>query len=337
MREDASVCAVVVSLADENEPVRVCWYGNPGSAKTTDLLDIAKRGRIYVIDADSGMKRRALADFGIPAERIEPYREITYSALDGLFWDIKGELDDDPEHCVALGIDTSTEMVQRLLGLIVDQKQGAKIAKAERSGLDTEDIDPFFRDRDYYGTLTEQFRRLMRGWKDLGIHLGITAHVRRDVDEDTGKTKYGPDVNPAIQNNLLGAMDVVVHCRVDGYWPEGFEVAGLPDMDVVLGDTREMNNYFAKDRFHKTPRTMVNPTFGRIIDYIEGNLTKDNDEQQAAYRELYLQRRADAKRAREEREARKAATRGGAAKKTTAAAKKTAAAPPDDDPDDGDA
>lgn len=319
-----------MSLADENDPLRVAWYGPPGSAKTTNLLDIAKTGKIYVIDADAGMKKRALADFGIPAENIEPYRDIRYSSLDGLYWDIKGELDDDPDHCVALGVDTSTEMVQRLLGLIVDEKQGAKIAKLEARGEDASEVDPFFRDRDYYGTLTEQFRRLMRGWKDLGIHLGITAHVRRDTDEDTGRTQYGPDVNPAIQNNLLGSMDVVVRCRVDGVWPEGYSVAGDTDMDVIVGDCREMNNYFAKDRFHKTPRKLVNPTFSRILAYIEGELTKDKDEQQAAYRDLFSDRQAKAKEEKERREAKKAEMRGGRAAKKTAA-KKTTAARPDDD------
>lgn len=320
-----------MSLADENDPLRVCWYGNPGSTKTTNLLDMAKRGRIYVIDADSGMKKRALADFGIPADKIEPYREITYPALDGLYWDIKGALDDDPDDCVALGIDTSTEMVQRLLGLIVDEKQGAKIAKLEARGEDSSEIDPFFRDRDYYGTLTEQFRRLMRGWKDLGIHLGVTAHVRRDTDEDTGKTQYGPDVNPAIQNNLLGAMDVVIRCRIDGVWPAGYEVAGQEGFDIALGDCREIGQFKGKDRFHKTPRILVNPTFTRVLDYVEGRLTKENDEQQAAYREIFKDRQAEAKRIKEEREAKKAQARGGAktaAKKTTA--KKTAATEPED-------
>jgi hypothetical protein len=320
-----------MSLADEKEPLRVVWYGDPGSSKTTNLTDLAKRGRITVIDADAGMKGRALRDFDIPLEQIEPYREITYPALDGLFWDLKEAIADDPDYCVGLGLDTATEATQRLLGLIVDQKQGAKIARAEAQGLDSSDIDPFFRDRDFYGTLTEQFRRLLRGWKDIGINLGITAHVRRDVDEETRKVMYGPDVSPAIQGNLMGAMDVIAYCRVDGTWPSGYEAGGAEGMDVMVADMRATADHKAKDRFHATPRVMVNPTFTRIIDYVEGALTLDNDEEQAAYRELYKSRAAEAKAKRDERAARKAATAG---KKT--AAKKTSASKPDPEPEDGD-
>lgn len=322
-----------MSLADEKEPIRVCWWGIPGTSKTTDLVDLAKRGKMYVIDADGGMKKRALEDFSIPTENIEPYRTTTYPALDGLFWDIKAELDDDPEHCVGIGVDTATELGQRLLSIIVDQKQGAKIAKAEAMGQDSEDIDPFFRDRDYYGTLTEQVRRLLRGWKDLEIHLGITAHVRRDLDENTGKVMYGPDVNPAIQSLILGGVDVIARCRVDGVWPED-TAGGQKDMDVMVADMRAGNDFHAKDRFHKTPRVMVNPTFTRIIDYIEGTLTLDNDEEQAAYRELFITRKAEAKRIADERAARKAAAKKTTPAKKTAAAKATAA--PEQDEEDGD-
>lgn len=315
-----------MSLADEKEPVRICWYGNPGASKTTNLVDLANLGRMYVVDADAGLKARALRDFNIDVTNIEPYRTISYTALDGLFWDIKAELDDDPDHCVGLGIDTATEVTLRMLTDIVDQKQGAKIAKIEARGEDASDVDPFFRDRDYYGTLAEQFRRLLRGWKDLGINLGITAHIRRDVDENTGKVQYGPAVSPAIQNDLMGAMDVVARCRVDGVWPKGYEVAGAEAMDVMVADMREVAGaggfYLAKDRFHRTPRVLVNPTFTRIIAYIEGELTVDDDEQQAAYRELFQSRKAEAKRIEEERAARKAARTG---KKTAAPAKKTAA------------
>src|SRR4051812_26947362 len=99
-----------MSLADEDDPVRVLWYGEPGTNKTTALTDLTKLGRMYVVDADAGMKPRALRDFGIEPKNIEPYRDIKYASLDGLFWDIKAELDEDPAHCVGFGIDTATEM-----------------------------------------------------------------------------------------------------------------------------------------------------------------------------------------------------------------------------------
>src|SRR4051812_17641028 len=116
-----------MSLADEKEPIRVCWYGDPGSTKSTNLARLSERGRFHIIDADGGLKSKALADFGANPSNIEPYRDISYPALDGMFWDLKAELDDDPDYCIGLGLDTATETCQRLLSAIVDQKQGQKI------------------------------------------------------------------------------------------------------------------------------------------------------------------------------------------------------------------
>lgn len=324
-----------MSLADEKEPLRVLWYGDPGSSKTTNMADMARLGTIHVIDADAGMKKRALADFGIPAENIEPYRDIRFSSLDALTWEIRAALDADADSIFGLCMDTSTEVCQRLLSLIVDEKNQRKIEALERKGEDSSEVDPFFRDRDFYQTLTEQMRRLTRGWKDLNIHLGITAHVRRDTDDDTGKTAYGPDVPPAVGSLLAGAVDVIARCRVDGFWPAGYAVAGQPDMDVMVADLRKAGPYDGKDRFHRTPRVLVNPTFGRIQAYIEGALTAENDEQQAAYRELYKSRKAEAQAVEEARAARKAEARARRTGTKTAAAKKTAASKPDADDDDG--
>lgn len=332
-----------MSLADEKEPTRVLWYGEPGSAKTTDMADAAKHGTLHVIDADGGLKARALRDFDIPADNIEPYRDIRFNSLWEYIWELKESLDDDPDSVYCLGVDTWTEISERFLGAIVDKEQGKKIAKLEREGQDTEDVDPFFRDRSYYGTLAEQIRRLLREMKAMNVHLAFTAHVRRDEDENTKKVIYGPAVSPAVQGHLVGAVDLVAYCTVDGAWPDGYEVAGEKGADVMIAHMRRIGDHLSpKDRFHATPRVLVNPTFSRIQGYVEGTLTADNDEQQAAYREIWQARKAEADEVKAAREARKAEARaratGSVAKKTaakkTAAGKKNTQGAPHDESDD---
>jgi hypothetical protein len=53
-----------------------------------------------------------------------------------------------------------------------------------------------------------------------------------------------------------------------------------------------MGKYAGKDREHVLPSRLVEPTFDRILAYAHGDLTKENDARQAAYREVVAKRRS---------------------------------------------
>lgn len=286
------------SLADQVEHVKALWYGDWGKGKTTALASLAQLGHVVHIDAESGLKQRPLTNLGIPLDNIEPFRLSTepgaaaerFENLDALFWELKDEMEDPDAADPVIGLmwDSVTETQKLLLEDIV----GKGVAKAERSGQDRDEFQIF---REDWGVNTEQMRRLIRRFRDLPCHVGFSALPRRDVDDD-GVVVYGPAVSPALQTDLLGYVDIVIHV----------DVAEIDGQVFYLGDTSPAGKFIAKDRFGVLPRKMVNPSFPRIIDYVNGVIEVEDDPLQQEYAEA---RRSSSARA----EAEKAS--GGASKK----------------------
>lgn len=257
------------SLAEQTEFVKALWYGDWGKGKTTALASLAHLGHMVHIDAESGLKKRPLSNLGVPLDNIEPFRLSTepgaaaerFENLNQLFWELKDELEDPDAADPVIGImwDSVTETQKLLLEDIV----GKGVAKAERSGQDRDEFQIY---REDWGVNTEQMRRLIRRFRDLPCHVGFSALPRRDVDDD-GVVVYGPAVSPALQTDLLGYVDIVIHVDVVEYDGQVFYV----------GDTSPAGKYIAKDRFGVLPRKMVDPTFPRIIDYVNGVIEAEND------------------------------------------------------------
>lgn len=256
------------ALTDEAEPTNVLWYGDGGSGKTTDLAAMARFGKIWIANAESGVKARALRERGIPTENIEifpdpsnPDEALTFDGLEGEWKRIREELHKDPDSYAGTGWDSVTEIQQALKDL--EMKRGA--VKAQRRGVER---DPFTMDQDNWRTVNEQCRLLIRKFRDLPCHFGATALQRREQDND-GAVVYMPAVTPGLQNDLVGWMDVVCHT-------ETIIVGGE---EVFIGLLRNLGKYRGKDRFSATPRRLVNPTHDRINAYIVGDLTVDTDEE----------------------------------------------------------
>ena len=83
----------LTDLAEE-EPVNILYVGPGGTAKTTNILAAAKRGKVWVANAESGVKARALRQRGIPVENIEVFPDpakgevLTYEGLEAEWWEV---------------------------------------------------------------------------------------------------------------------------------------------------------------------------------------------------------------------------------------------------------
>lgn len=271
------------TLADEYEHVKILYNGDGGAGKTSHLSTLAKLGPIVHIDAESGLKPKALGRLGIPIENIEPFREITFEALESHFWDLKGRIEDG--EIIGVNIDSLTEISRSFLEVIVKRgwEKGSK--KADRMG---EDYDRSLFDvyQEDYGILSEQMRNLVRKWRDLSCHVGFATLPRRDQDND-GAVTYGPGVTPAFQRDLVGYVDVLCWTYVDEPDEEG-------DDPTFMGQFSRMGTKIAKDRFKALPVKMAEPTFDRVIAYINEDLTEDTDPIQQEYLERVASRRARA-------------------------------------------
>ena len=262
---------VKASLADQREMVKILYYGDPGSGKTSAMASAAALGNVVYVDAESGLKRGPLARLGVAVDKIEPYNTITFDGLESLYWEIKGRLDNDPTSVAAVIIDSITEAQKILLEQIVSKA----VTKATARGMER---DPFQIDRADWGVNTEQMRRLARRFRDLPCHIAFGALSKREVDDD-GSVIYSPALTPAFQTDLMGYVDVVIHTGIR-------EIGG---QQFYIGTTKPVGKYLGKDRFGILPSAMVNPTLNRVVAYVNGDLTQDSDPLQKAARDAAAQ------------------------------------------------
>lgn len=256
------------NLSEAKEPLTMLLYGREGTRKSSSALALANRGRILVIDTEGGLKPTALRNIGIPLDNIETWPpdgnidSISFDSIENeVFIPLRIALQDDPNSYIGVVIDSFSELSRRL----VDKAAEAGREQDRRNGKTP---DPFKIDLDDWGTMTTMMRLILRRFRDLGIHLIITALERRDTDDD-GFVQYGPAVGPAVGTDTMGLVDVVVWTQVEQLGPDGKEFG--------TGTTRPMNRHRAKDRFGVLPARMISPTADRVISYIEGSLSRQSD------------------------------------------------------------
>lgn len=254
------------SLDDTQDYLKVLYYGREGSGKSSNALTLAKMGRILLINAEGGAKKTALKRLGIPTENVMvwPRRQgdpITNAGLDELYFQIKTELEADPESWVGVVFDSITDIVTALLGQVVDRR----VEKARNRGVSIDDIDEHFTEISDYGTMSKIVSDKIRKFRDLPTHVVYTALERRVVDSDTSQVTYTPAVTPGVAVPLLGYVDFVLACRAED------------EQGNFRALTKRGNRYRAKDRFGILPEIMAVPSMERLFAYAEGELTIDSD------------------------------------------------------------
>lgn len=272
-----------MSLAEENEWARICLYGEWGSGKTTSAAHAAKLGPVRHVDSELRLKGGPLRRLGVPTDRIEPFRDISYAALKadieqaradiydhdhGDAADRDPELEDVPIRWQAYVHDSVTEVVKTMLDDVIARNVGEARRRAQKRGEEVK-VNPFQVDVDYYGEVVQEYRALMREMRNLNCHLVFTAQERRDVDKNDGTVRIGPGTLPAIQAEIMGYCDIVVWTHRSGRYH--------------LGLTEPGTKYMAKDSFGVLPPIMVDPTVDRLVAYMREELTIDTDPIQQAW------------------------------------------------------
>lgn len=252
-------------LTDVRETCNVLYYGDGGTGKSTDMAHMAKLGKIWVANAESGFKARALKQFGIPLENIEVFPSegevLSYDSLEAEWLRIREALNEDPDAYIGTVWDSATEIHQALLGDAA--KKGYD--KAVRQGKDR---DQSFVALEDYGIMTNQMRSLVRRFRDLPCHFAISALAKREQDDD-GSVAYIPQVTAKLGVDMVGWVDIVCVTQVQEY-----EDGGDPE---YRGLFRPAGKWRGKDRFKMLPKGIVDPTFDRIVAYVDGELTVDDD------------------------------------------------------------
>lgn len=259
------------NLTEEEEPLNVLYYGDGGMGKTTHLMSMAHLApagsKLWVASAESGVKGGALKRRGIPIDRVEKYPDptdpdesISADNLESEWLRVREALHEDPTSYIGAGWDSITEIQQALK----DRDVLESVAKANRLGRER---SRYVVDQDNWRTVNEQCRQLIRKYRDLPCHFACTALQRREQDGD-GVVVYQPGVTPGLQGDLVGWMDIIVHCSL----------AIVDGEEEFRGLLRPHGKYRGKDRFNVTPKWIVDPTFDRVHAYVFGGLTVEEDE-----------------------------------------------------------
>lgn len=259
------------SLATQKTVVSVLLWGREGTGKTTSglrLVNTKPKGHVVLINAEAGAKKLALEQHGIDTSRIEVWPRdedgpghINYETLKNEVIDPMTEaLARDPDAYIGVVIDSFSEVARRILEDVVAKAYAKAVAQGKRR-------DQWFVDLADHGVAASQMRSLLRRFRDMNIHLVITALERRDVDESTSQVSYGPALGPSVGNDTAGLVDLVGFTAVENIGGEVFRTATFTPTA-----TRR-----AKDRYGVLPPSLVDPFADRIVGYIDGTITRDND------------------------------------------------------------
>lgn len=272
----------MATLGDDPEFVHVLFYGSYGTGKTTSLATMAHEGTIKYVRADRGVRKRPLANLGIPIDNIEPIDQLDPISLGKTIEEWRAMLADKQEGApFGVCFDTMTEWVARRIELYVDRDWKTHVATSKKNHTDIDRLDRYTSGdvRDQYLGVTQEGRRVIRHLYDLPCHLGIAAQQRIDAG------KLTPDISPALRGDVIGYMDYVIRLEQDGEWPDG--------RPLVVGYPKPDASQVAKDRDGILPRKFADPTFLRLHAYAKGELEYHTDPVQLAYKMLLKQRKEE--------------------------------------------
>lgn len=265
------------TLSEQTTYLSVCLYGPEGTGKTTDALRLTRLceddQRVMLVDAEGGAKVEALRQRGVDVSKVEVWPKptdggataITYDGLE----DLAEGLLKESEKYVGCVWDSGGEITRLILDQAVAEAKAREEAKGKQRARFQVNLDD-------HGVASAALRMLLRKYRNLPMHFVITALERRDIDEDTGKVRYGPAMSPAMANDTCGLVDVVGFTMVEDIGGEEIRSARF-----VPRERRR-----AKDRFGLLPAKLADPFLDRIVAYITGDLSKGNDPVQAHIREL---------------------------------------------------
>jgi len=237
--------------ADYGKHVKALITGYPGSGKT--LISSTFPNPLFA-SAEGGLM--SIADRNIPYVDIRSTDELLA---------IKNSIDQDPEtRAEILGFRVDTIVIDT-----IDEIQKIMIAerlKATRnSAMQLAD----------WGWLGEQMRAMIRGFRNIPIHVVFTCHLDDATDQETGRVYYKPKLQGAIAGDIAGYVDLSLLLQ-ESYVNETVNGKLTAVKKRVLITDSDPKHEFLKDRSGKLPREFpVNfeDDFSRINELIFAGVT----------------------------------------------------------------
>lgn len=243
----------ITALDDRNQYANILIYGETGVGKTV-FASTAPRPILW-LEAEGGTA--SIGDkAGIDIARVsglDSYREALIV------------LQENPDKWKTVVIDSFTETQAAILKDIM-----RKVVDADES---RDEFSPLFSE---WGRLTGIMREIARAFRDLPMHVVITALQREDKDEYTGRTKVRPRLSPTLAEEVPAFMDAVL------YLYSATTKKGEADADGVEADEdgitvvrnallKPTGKYMAKCRVpvgKQAPDYIPDPTFDKVAELL---------------------------------------------------------------------
>lgn len=244
---DAPAILNIHKLEDKEPYINMMVYGGSGVGKTV-FASTAPRPILW-LEAEGGthsIGNKEGIDV-VTVQNLETYREALKF------------LEANPGLYKTVVLDSLTEASASLLKEIM---RAAVAKKPER-----DEFKPEFGE---WLKLTNVIRGIVRSYRDLPIHLVLTALEREDTDEMTGRVKVRPRLSPTVADEMPQYLDVVGYMYAKG---DVVDAKQEGDADPIQRHLllRPTNKHSAKLRAPQgttPPDHLVDPTFDDVAKLV---------------------------------------------------------------------
>jgi len=225
---------------DYSKYIKALIFGEPGAGKT--LMSSTFPNPLFVC-AEPGLM--SIADRDIPYMKVDNITDLIgiKSVLDQSA-DVRDELIGFPIETVV--IDT------------IDEVQ--KILIAERLRSEKKDAMTL----PDWGWLSEQMQALIRGFRNLDMHVVFTCHLKESTDSETGRTYFKPGLQGGIADQIPGYVDL------------SLAIVPVLDTDVVDNQTVKIQRRYLHS-FPTNSMSFLKDRSGKLPQILEINFQDDFD------------------------------------------------------------
>lgn len=228
-------------LSEKPKFIKMLVYGKPGVGKTifsssapSPILVDIERGTLSLQNED--LKKKGIVPEDIDVFPIEEFIQMN---------DVFEYLKDGNHSFKTVIIDSLTSLQQRSMDTIMEEGTSKKPEK-----------DPDLSTQNDWGVNTAQIKKVIRYFRNLPMNVIFTC-LAKDYTNEEGVILTSPAISPSILDVACAYTDIV------GYM---FTAGKEAETRAMLFQPTE--RYYAKDRSGKLGKTMVDPSFSKVLEII---------------------------------------------------------------------